>query len=95
MKNKSKIKKKILYRYYKDLLEIYEKIKNEETEYKKDIILELKERIILIEKKLRFKFTKICWKCASPNLKYRIKKGHIINICLDCGYQNFISIKKD
>ncbi|HIQ50935.1 MAG TPA: hypothetical protein EYH54_03100 [Nautiliaceae bacterium] len=92
---KSKIKKKILFRYYKDLLELYKRVIKEEINYKNEIIKELKEKIILIEKKLRFKFTKICWKCGSSNLKYRIKKDYTINICLDCGYQNFISIKKD
>jgi len=94
MKKKQKIKSKILFRYYKDLLETFQHVKNKELNYKNEIMEGLKERIILLERKLRFKFIKICYKCGSSSLKYRIKKEYIINICLECGYQNFIKIKR-
>jgi RNase P subunit RPR2 len=92
---KQKLKNKILFRYYKNLLEIYREILKKEDKYSKEIKEGLKEKIIILEKKLRFKFTKICYNCGSLDLKYRVKKQYAINICLKCGYQNFIKFKKD
>ncbi|MEO2154567.1 MAG: hypothetical protein ABGW69_02055 [Nanoarchaeota archaeon] len=57
------------------------------------LIDKLKERIIEIENKLKIKHSKICRKCGSLNVFWRVKKNYIITICKDCNYHLFLKIK--
>ena len=81
------VKEKFYKEYYNHLIFFIKQI--EEPILKKQIALRIRE----LENKLRKKESKICLKCFSFDLKYRVSKNYKISICNNCGYQLFIKIK--
>jgi hypothetical protein len=87
VKSYLKAKESFYKNYYRQLLSLIKEV--EDKELKKQIALRIRE----LENKLRKKETKICVKCFSLDLKYRVNKNYKISVCKNCGYQLFIKLR--